>query len=124
MIMNKHTKADTTKSETFQVTTVHCVAGRDAEVSVVSLPDGWYGEVDMSVTATWTAAKERMYLRNTAKALRDAGLLFKGQTVRGTRAEKDGTFVVFPGKVPGLSSSITHSITLHPSLGMYPQAAK
>jgi len=94
--MNKHTKT----TETFQVTTGHCIAGMDREVTQVSLPKGW--------------------TKNPAGALRDAGLLCRGQRVREYRFAGDGVCVVFPGKVPGLSSSITHSITLHPSLGCLP----
>jgi hypothetical protein len=92
--------------ETFQVTTVHCIAGRDREVTQVSLPQGWAAD------------------RKTAgKALRDAGLLCVGQQVSAMRYTTENgplSWHVFPGKVPGLSSSITHSITLHRSLGCFP----
>jgi len=97
--------------EVFHVTNVHLIAGRTRDVDVIRLPANWY----------MPNASDPQGYKCVAKALRNARILSPGQRVVETRAEQDGTFHVFPGKVPGLSSSITHSFTLHPSLGAYPK---
>lgn len=88
-------------SEVFQVTTVDKYHGRDKEVSVVTLPDGWL------------ATKQ-----NVGMELRRVRLLMSGQSVREIR-NLGHSIVIFPKNAPGMTTG-THSITLHRSLGCLP----
>lgn len=88
--------------EVFQVTSVDKFHGCNREVECVALDHGW-ADTRQSVGA----------------ALRNAGLLSRGQSVRTVVNRGAAGIVVFPNNAPGMTTGL-HSLTLHPSLGAFP----
>lgn len=91
-------------SEVFQVTSVDKFHGLNREVACVELEHGW--------------ANTR---QSIGAALRNAGLLCRGQSVHAVVNRGADGIVVFPNNAPGMTTGL-HSLTLHPSLGAFPTA--